>query len=130
MERVLSNNLGFTLIEFLVAIVILMVGMLGLLQAVNLSINTNMQNQFRNEAVLVADRAMAYELSKGFDAVSTGTKKITDVRKVVNALQSYSVSRSGTSFQNSKRVNFQISWKYRNTRYTHDVEGVVSKSQQ
>jgi type IV pilus assembly protein PilV len=130
MDYALLNNKGFTLIEFLVGIVILMVGMLGLLQAVNLAINSNMQNQIRNEAISVADRSMTYELAKSFDAVSTSSKKNNDYRKVVNSFQNFSVSRTGTSFQNSKAINFQVSWRYRGTRYTHDIGGVVSKAQQ
>lgn len=125
-----QNRAGFTLIEFLAAIVILMVGMLGLLQAVNVSVSSNMQNQIRNEALIVADRAMAHELAKGFDAVSTTTKYENTQRRVLNALKNYSVSRTGTAFQNSKEVRFQVSWRYRGVRYTHDVGGLVSKAQQ
>lgn len=124
------NNKGFTLIEFLVAIVILMVGLLGLLQAVNVAINSNMQNQLRNEALLVADSKMAHELAKGFDAVSTTTKNENIPRQVLNAQKNFSSSRSGTAFQNSKEIRFVVSWRYKGVRYTHDAGGLVSKAQQ
>lgn len=124
------NNKGFTLIEFLVAIVILMVGLLGLLQAVNVALNSDMQNQFRNEALLVADSKMAYELAKGFDAVSTTTKNENVQRRVLNAQKNFSSSRSGTTFQNSKEVRFEVSWRYKGVRYTHDAGGLISKAQQ
>jgi len=128
--RVSLNNEGFTLIEFLVAIVILMVGLLGLLQAVNVAVTSNMQNQLRNEALVVADRAMAYELAKGFDSVSTSAKNVNDQRRVLNALINYSVSRTGAEFQNSKEVRFEVSWRHRGARYTHNAGGLVSKAQQ
>lgn len=130
MARVSQNNDGFTLIEFLVAIVILMVGMLGLLQAVNVAIKSNMQNQIRNEALLVADHAMAYELAKGFDAVSTSTKNVVAQRPVLNAFKNFSVVRTGTPFPNSKEIRFEVSWRYNGVRYTHDAGGVISKAQQ
>ena len=67
----LNDNSGFTLIEFLAAIVILMVGLLGLMQSANVAISTSRQNQLRNEASLVADQFLAGELAKGFQNVST-----------------------------------------------------------
>jgi len=128
-----QNNKGFTLVEFLVAIVILMVGLLGLLQAVNVALNSNMQNQLRNEAVIVGDRAMAHELAKGFDAVSTTTRFINDERRVLNAFKNFSVARNPDGpkdFQNSKEIRFEVSWRYKGVRYTHDAGGVVSRAQQ
>lgn len=124
------NNKGFTLVEFLVAIVILMVGLLGLLQTVNVAINSNLQNQLRNEAVVVADRAMAHELAKGFDAVSTSTNNVNATRRVLNGFKNFSVSRTGTAFQNSKEIRFEVSWRYKGARYTHNAGGLVSKAQQ
>lgn len=130
MTCVSLNNKGFTLVEFLVAIVILMVGMLGLLQTVNVAINSNLQNQLRNEAVVVADRAMAHELAKGFDAVSTSTKNDSAERRVLSGFKNFSVSRTGSSFQNSKEIRFEVSWRYKGARYTHNAGGLVSKAQQ
>jgi type IV pilus assembly protein PilV len=130
MERVSPNSKGFTLVEFLVAIVILMVGLLGLLQAVNVALNSNMQNQLRNEAVIVGDRAMAHELAKGFDAVSTTVKRENIPRSVLNGLKNFSSVRSGTEFENSKEIRFEVSWRHKGVRYTHDAGGVVSRAQQ
>ncbi len=130
MDRVSFNNEGFTLVELLVAILILMVGMLGLLQSVNIAIQSNMQNQLRNEALLVADSSMANELAKGFDAVSTSTQNVYGPpRRVLNAFISYSVARTGQAFQNSKEVDFRVSWRYKGVRYTHDAGGLISKTQ-
>lgn len=123
-----SNNNGFTLIEFLVSIVILMVGLLGLLQAVNLTYSHNMQNDLRNEAVVVADEAMNKEIAKGFDDVSTSSSSSFVNRKFFNTMKNYSISRTGSSLQNSKQIEFEVSWKYKNNRYVHNASGVISKS--
>jgi type IV pilus assembly protein PilV len=133
MDHVFLNNKGFTLVEFLVAIVILMIGMLGLLQAVNVAINSNMQTQFRNEALVVADRAMAHELAKGFNSVSTTTKSEIIQRNVAGAFKNYSVTRNPTgsnNFENSKEIRFRVSWSYKGTRYDHDAGGVISRERQ
>jgi type IV pilus assembly protein PilV len=128
MDPVSLNNKGFTLIEFLIAIVILMVGMLGLLQTVNVAIKANMQNQLRNEAVTVADRWMGHELAKGFDGVSTASKAENAPRRILNGFINFSVARTGTVFQNSKELDYRVSWRYRGVRYTHNIGSVISNS--
>lgn len=125
------NEQGFTLIEFLVSIVILMVGLLGLLQAVNVAIQQNMNTQLRNEATMLADERMSLELGKTFDLVSTATTSTVNVqRTVLKGFKNFSVTRTGTDLTNSKQVNFTISWKHRNTRYVHETSTVISKRNQ
>lgn len=135
-----KNDAGFTLIEFLVSIVILMVGLLGLLQAVNVSYSHSLQNQLRNEAVIVADDEMAKELAKGYEGVEPVIipgispvpvmRNYTVSRKILNGFKLYSVSRTGTPFQNSKQVTFEVRWKYKGSRYNHNASGVISKTNQ
>ncbi|WP_246163477.1 type IV pilus modification PilV family protein [Oryzomonas sagensis] len=125
------NDNGFTLIEFLVAIVILMVGLLGLLQAVNVSLNHNLQNQLRNEGVVVADEQMAREMAKGYDLVSTSTSSyVISNRPVLNAFKNFSVTRSGIILQNSKQVNIAVSWHHRGVSYNHGASAVITKTNQ
>jgi len=122
------DNNGFTLIEFLVSIVILMVGLLGLLQAVNISYSHNLQTQLRNEAVTVADSVMAGEVAKGYGNASTSTSAIYVSRKILNGMKNYSVVRTGSSLQNSKEITYEVSWKYKGTRYIHNASGVISNT--
>ncbi len=127
---VLQSNVGFTLIEFLVAIVILMIGLLGLLQTVNYALSYNFQNQLRNEAVLIADSQMAREMAKGFDNVSTTDKSSVVSWPVLAGFKNYSVIRSGTSLQNSRQVNFEIRWRYKNSLYNHGSTAFITKTNQ
>ena len=87
-QSVYSNKkAGFTLIEFCVATLIMMVGLLGLLQGVNLAIEQNLGTLIRNEAVSVADEQMVFAksaaaTSTGFDAMVTLSSPDTVSRKI------------------------------------------------
>jgi type IV pilus assembly protein PilV len=133
---VYKNRRGFTLIEFLVAIVITMVGLLGLLQSVNLALQHNLNTQLRNEAVTVADDFLNREISKTFDLISTATSSpqaplglFTANRKVAAGFKIYSVQRTGLSFSNSKQVNINVIWRHKGTRYQHETTAIISKNQ-
>jgi type IV pilus assembly protein PilV len=135
MEFVSRNNVsGFTLIEFLVAIVILMVGLMGLLQAVNYTISHTMTTQLRDEAVRVADEKMAMEKSSVFDAIATGSSAKTEgiVRvNVMNAFKNYSVVREAdflSGSANTKAIQVEVVWRYKGVRYSHVISSLVSKS--
>jgi len=131
------NNRGFTLIEFLVAIVILMVGMLGLLQTVNYAIAHNTTNQLRQGALQLADEQINLEKAKPFDlisaAVSPGLVRSYPVARLVNgAYKNYSVVKTGvqeaagTSAQ-IKNIDVQVSWKYKQERFVHSIASLTTK---
>ncbi len=123
-----KNSDGFTLIEFLVAIVILMVGLLGLLQTVNYALQYNMGTQLRNEAASIADAQMSMELAKPFDLISTVTSSKSVSRQILNGYKNYSVTRSGQDMTNTKQVNVGVTWRYKKQPFTHTVYGASSKA--
>ena len=134
MAPVILSDKGFTLIEFLVSIVILMVGLLGLLQTINLAFNHNLQNQIRNDAVGVADAEMAKELAKGYNGVDPSNSAVfcgyVVTRQIMNTFKSYSVVKSGSVLQHSKQVTIVASWKHRGQSYSHNATAVISNTNQ
>ncbi|OGT98139.1 MAG: hypothetical protein A2079_02490 [Geobacteraceae bacterium GWC2_48_7] len=128
----LKNNNAFTLIEFVVSVLILTVGLLGLLQTINTAISNNMGNTLRNEATVVADEQLSSRIaqlstsnSTGFTSANTSLKVS---RKIHNGFKNYSVVRTEVSTgSGSLEVNVLISWKHKNNRYTHNAASVVSK---
>lgn len=132
-----SNKRGFTLIELLVSLVILMVGLLGLLQAINVALQFNMKSQLDYIGAMVADQQMALEMSKPFANVSTtyttaGTVHQSGVTRQVNlATVNYTVQKKGTVVTpNTTEVNIQVSWSYRGNPYTHTINSMVSNNTQ
>lgn len=126
---VYTNNKGFTLVEFLAAMVIMMVGLLGLLQTVNYAINHNMSNQLRQEAAMLADDLMNQEKIKTFALIATPVVTGVTVPRVVNgAFRNYSVVQTNSDLTlQSKNIDIQVSWRYKNVRFNHSISSLVSR---
>jgi type IV pilus assembly protein PilV len=130
-----SGDRGFTLIEFLVAILILMVGLLAILQTATTAIVHSMTTQLRNEAVVLADEQMSQEKVKVFDAISSAAppgkiSRSVASRTVYGAFRNYSVTRTNTTATSyTKNITISVSWQYKGTRYAHSIASLVSQNQ-
>jgi type IV pilus assembly protein PilV len=121
----------------MVSLLILMVGLLGLLQTINVALQFNLKSQMDYIGAMVADQQMALEMSKPFANVSTtfttaGTVHQTFLTRQVNlALKNYSVSKQGTVVSpNTTGVNINVRWNYRGTPYQHTIYSMVSNHTQ
>lgn len=124
-----SKSGGFTLLEFLVAILILSVGLLGMMQAVDNAINHNMTTQLRDEAIRLADERMALEKAKPFMAISTTTKRDNVRIMMVKGFKNYSVVKKGSGITvSTKNVQIDVFWRHKGTRFNHVISSLVSTS--
>jgi type IV pilus assembly protein PilV len=127
-----SNNRGFTLVELLVAIVITLVGLLGLFESVNVATVQNLKNHQRDEAVNVAETWMNHFRAVPFDQISTcptcpdrtyhyGRRDVPSNLRGV--LKPYGLNRStvisGTG--NSVELVVRVGWTYKNLSSAHEV---------
>ncbi|MGA2150642.1 MAG: prepilin-type N-terminal cleavage/methylation domain-containing protein [Geobacteraceae bacterium] len=126
MPRVRLSDNGFTLIEVVVSILILVVGMLGLLGTINVAIQHNMMNQLRNEATRVADAEMAREMGKGFNNVSTTPANFVRTRQFMLGSINFQVNRAGNTLANSKWVSYTVTWGYKKAQYNTTISSVIS----
>lgn len=133
------NNKGFTLIEFMIASMILMVGLLGMLQGINVAVDKSMDNVFRNEALLVADDMMMAKRAKSFASLSTTTVTpppawtSSGPRFTRGVYKNYSVQqivsrKTGDDVKGSKEVIINVSWNYKQRHNSHTISSVVSKA--
>lgn len=124
-----GKDTGFTLIEFAVAMLIMTVGVLALLQTVNLSINANASNKKRNDAVVIADQMMGAMKVLPFNSVVDG-----GVSKTSNAglvFTNYSVVQKVTGIPNniaptSKNVQITVSWRDKHVKKSHSLTTLIS----
>ena len=123
----LINKSGFTLIEFCVAVLIMMVGLLGLLQAVNLATEHNLATLLRNEATSLADEQMVAAKVLAFNSLVPATSYVN--RKTRAGFSNYSVVRAIPSpppSTNTKEVSVRVSWRYKGNRLNHTVSTFIT----
>jgi type IV pilus assembly protein PilV len=128
---VISNNRsGFTLIEFCVAVLIMMVGLLGLLQAVNMANVHNLGSLLRNEAISVADEQMVLTKAAVADATTFAALAATSSlisRQTRGGFGNYSVNRTVTTTStNSKEVEVRVSWRYKGNKVSHVISSLIT----
>lgn len=112
---------GFTLIEVMVAIVIMLVGALGLLQALNLAVDKNIQNQRRDEVVRIAEGVMHDMRSQPFGTVFNPTTTIPS--KFRSSKISFTATRrvANVTANVTDRYQVDVRWAYKNYSSTHTI---------
>lgn len=122
----LNNKSGFTLLEILVALVILMIGMMALLSAATNAISLNLDNILRDEAVQVADAKMRIVKSNNAATFSLPFQNIsvtsTQMSKLRSKTTPYTVTLSSSSTGgNSNLLRVLVSWNYKNRAKQHEM---------
>ena len=120
---------GHTLVEMMVAILILLVGLLGLVGAINFGIKMNLSNKIRNDAISIADEHLQMQQIKNFADITTGSESRSV--KLTNGFVNYSVSRIITDIPpadpTSKKVDINVGWRERGYKKRVSVSTIISK---
>jgi type IV pilus assembly protein PilV len=126
-----SNEGGFTLLELVVAVVILMVGLLGMLQAIGLSIKTNLQNELRTKGMMIGEDQMARIKSLPFDnitATGTGEKTISVPASMRSSVVNFTVTKKiETISTQAKKIDVYVWCLHQGNKYEHVVSSVVTQ---
>jgi|SRR6185369_12455823 len=129
----MRNRSGFSLVELMAAMVIMLVGLLGLLQTVNIAMEYNLKNQMRNEVVRIGDEVMSGMRAQPFDQVFTSVTTIPTRLRNIN--RSYSVRRNVNAIPNptpvvaSRQYQVDVRWVYKNVSTTHSIVSVRSRAE-
>ena len=137
---------GVTLVEVLISLVVLLIVFMGLLQASLLSVEHNLRNELRDEAVRVASDRLNSLFSAGFDnaaetALADDTPKFVTrrFRNIVPAnppdpssLGTFVVQKAITDVTvagvtNVKNVTIQVQWQYKGEVFTHTLNATMHK---
>jgi prepilin-type N-terminal cleavage/methylation domain-containing protein len=149
MSGQVKNEKGFSLIEVMIALCVLLLVFMGLMQAALLSIDSNMRNIFRDEALRVATQRMEEAKSLPFDDVVDDTADAVadhnlalaacqlspvsdpnpypvEVRRSFRSIVDfpYGTRRTVTDLDapvNTKQIQITVRWEYRNECYSHNI---------
>jgi type IV pilus assembly protein PilV len=116
-----SSSKGFTLVEMLMAMLIMTVGLLGLLQSVNVAYQHSLKDRLRKEATLLTEVKMHDWCRLPFKDISSSAPK--DEAKVVAGVPwHYRVSREmqpvGTG---TKKLRVGMTWTIKGAYNSHEI---------
>lgn len=130
----LKNNSGFTLVELMVAVLIAVVGMFGVLETLNVSLQHNLKNELRNQAVDLGERYMAEFRGTDFDAIAAAypfrnvTSSVRGVKKTfVVERSSQRLAQDAYGSATSRKLTVVVKWAFRNVTSQNRVESVVAR---
>lgn len=125
---ILIKNRGFTLIEVMVAIVIMMIGLLGLLQSINIATEYNLKNHLRDEGVYVGEKYLNELKGRGFDNISATYSLLSTASKIRGTGKKLYVERSSTSLaSDTKQLNIVVKWTFKGVTYENRVSAPISQ---
>ncbi len=128
----ISDNKGMTLIEVLISLLLFLIVALALLQTSILSMDQNVANVLRDEAVSIADQRMSELRDKSIDDPDlndTGGlwKSETSItRNIRNASVSFTPKRRiSTVDQVTRRVEVEVDWTWMGKTMTHNISSIA-----
>ena len=118
------DSAGFTLVEMLMAMLVMTVGLLGLLQSVNVAYQQGTKTRLRSEAVQVAEERM-HELSGlAFTKIPECAKTSVETRMVGGVPWNYTVTRKvqpAGSTAAAFQLTVAVSWSVRGETASHEI---------
>ncbi len=141
-QAVFKDKKGLTLIEVIVSLAVLLIVFLGMMQTVAISVNFNVKNSLRDEAVKIAGERMNTLKNTAFtDSIlnnTGGAYVLDDVDPTTIGVQS-TVTRSFRSFDvvftsergiedintDNKRANIRITWAWKAENYIHEIQSML-----
>lgn len=132
------NNRGVTLVEVLIALTILLIVFIGLIQAAFLTINQNMRNILRDEAVQITSEQVALLRGASFDDMNrdgaTDAATLTALnfnnawfpntinRQFKAATVAFAINRNIITLNaDNKQLTVTTTWTWQGDNYQHQV---------
>lgn len=120
-----NNNHGFTLVEALVAVLILSIMLLGLLPAFLKAYNLSNETALREAAMDIAHERLEELRSMDIDNISSGSMSMT--QRINKNNVTYTVNSTVTSLLGGdlKKVVLRVYWQYRNQQRSYNATTTI-----
>ncbi|MEW6601612.1 MAG: prepilin-type N-terminal cleavage/methylation domain-containing protein [Nitrospirota bacterium] len=133
-RTVLTDNKGLTLVEVTIALLVLLLVMLALMQTAIVSIDANMLNVLRDNAVNIAEEEMKDVRNDDFDDVASkaAAPVLRNIRNISNF--AYTVTTTVTNINlDTRQIVVTVSWDWKERTaangdpYTHTISSILSR---
>ncbi len=126
----MRNNQGFTLVEIMVSLLVLMVMFLGMMQTVLVGVDSNMVNVLREEAVQIAEQQMNQARDTEFALLADDGNTINRSFRRMDAEDgtgiAFTWARTVTPIDiNNVQVEIRVTWPWRTETHTHTIQTIV-----
>jgi len=131
------NDRGVTLIEMIIALVLLLIVSLAMMQTGNLAIQTNLANALRDEAVNVAEARMNELRNELLTSTATSTlltqtaglvSDSTTTRSFRAASFQYTLSRQVSDIgTDAKQVTLNVTWTHQGASHSHSITTILRR---
>jgi prepilin-type N-terminal cleavage/methylation domain-containing protein len=124
------NRKGLTLVEVMIALVVLLLVSLALMQTALVSIDANMTNILRDEAVGIAEMRMNEARNTPFDSLASDITDIPITRNIRNITGGFSyITRMTVANLNTdnRQVDIQVGWTWKGENYNHRITSIVRR---
>ncbi|BCG47852.1 hypothetical protein GEOBRER4_n2701 [Citrifermentans bremense] len=118
-----SISPGFTLIEMLMAMLVLTVGLLGLLQSLQLGYRQSVRDRMREDAVQIAEEQMHDLRRSKYEEITNKKEEVNKtlggvkVRFVIDKV----VEGIGPAGGSAKKLRVTVSWTVNGERFSHEI---------
>jgi type IV pilus assembly protein PilV len=116
-----SDSFGFTLVEMMMAMLVMTVGLLGLLQSINVAYEHNLRNKLREEALLVGEEQMNVLRRSSLPSGTRFQNVTTVVREISGSDKKFSVIRESQPMSSTQRLKVTVVWSFKNVSTAHTI---------
>lgn len=134
LQTVLNDKKGLTLVEVVIALLVLLIVFLALMQTALVSIDANMINVLRDEAVSIAEERMSEARNIPFDSLTAGTTDVSPPSKSIRNIPAFSYTATRTvsaAGPDAMQVSINVTWEWKEKTgadaYTHSISTIVRR---
>jgi Tfp pilus assembly protein PilV len=124
----MRNNEALTLIEVMISLVVLLLVFLALMQTALVSIDSNMVNVLRDEAVNIAEELMTDARNTPFDTLASlpAAPVSRNIRNIANF--QYSAVRTVSALNvDSRQIVITVNWNWKARPYSHTISSILRR---